>query len=169
MDKELVDKCLRKVPIEIRIPIKKLKNDQIWAVYIALMNKNPKFYSQLEEQFKANPNELSRALKALVDGGLIDRKAERFRDVGNAKKIFYSPTPLGIKFYDTLFDIIVPTGLILQDQKLQKSVVNDWSSSGGKGQPPVDFASRSQQNPGICTYSGSNRTTNRYESKVREE
>lgn len=163
MDKEIVDNWLRKVPIEIRIPIKKLKNDQIWAVYIALMNKNPKFYSQLEEQFKANPNELSRALKALVDGGLIDRKIEIFRDIGNPKKIFYSPTPLGIKFYDTLFDVIVPAELIQKDQRQkQKAIVNDWVLSGGKGLPDIDFVALEKQNP-TRTYS---RQTARYKPEV---
>jgi DNA-binding HxlR family transcriptional regulator len=127
VDKEIVNKYLRKVPIEIRIPIKKLKNDQIWAIYIALINEKPKFFGQLEEQFKANPSEISRALKTLVDGGLIDRQTETFGDMGNPKKIFYAPTPVGIKFYDMLFDVIVPVELVQREQKQRDISINLYS------------------------------------------
>jgi len=138
MDKEVVKRYLKQVPAEIRNPIKKLKNDQIWAVYIALVNEKPKFYGQLQSQFDANPAEMSRALKSLVESGLIDRETETFGDIGNPRKIFYSPTPLGIKFYDSLFDMIVPKAL-LQNIHLQKQGIKlvNWSPNGIKEKTPI--------------------------------
>lgn len=108
MDQEALKNALARMPIEIRIPIKKLKNDQNWAVYLTLLFDYPMYYTQLEERLGANPTEINRALKDLVSGGLIDRQPETLSDIGNSRKTFYSPTPHGKKLYNFLIDAFEP-------------------------------------------------------------
>jgi DNA-binding HxlR family transcriptional regulator len=86
---------LNKVPIEIRHSIKQLNNDQKWAVYIALTQNDKKTFTELKEEFKANPGEINRILKSLTSGGLIVKRVDRLSEAGDITKIHYNSTSHG--------------------------------------------------------------------------
>jgi len=119
MDNEIMEQYLKNVPIEVRLPIMKLANDQNWAVFIALALEEPKYFTELKELFNANPQEIDRVLKSLVAGGLAFRKIRIVKDIGDQRKIYYGSTKLGKRFYNALFDVLVPHGDI---QKLPQKI-----------------------------------------------
>jgi len=104
MDNVRMNYYLTKVPIEIRQSIKQLNNDQKWAIFIALTEDDNKTFSELKDEFKANPGELNRVLKSLIAGGLIDKSVNRLSDLGNSKKIHYDSTSHGVTLMNCFFN-----------------------------------------------------------------
>lgn len=107
VNEEVVNRYLDLVPIEIREAVNALSNDQRWAVYIALTTEGHKYFTELKDQFGANPNVLTPILKALVEGGLVARRV-RAEDVGDRRKIFYEPTAMGAHLLAALYEGALP-------------------------------------------------------------
>ncbi|MFA6363070.1 hypothetical protein, partial [Methanoregula sp.] len=74
MDELAVQHYLDQVPVEIREAVMELDTPQKWAIYIALAVDGDKYFNQLKKQFRANPNTIDKALKSLVEGGLVAKK-----------------------------------------------------------------------------------------------
>ncbi len=76
-------------------------------MYIALATQGEKYFTELKDEFSANPNTMATALKALVDGGLVARKI-RTGDLGDRGKIYYALTPAGSRLFVALYGIALP-------------------------------------------------------------
>jgi len=101
------DRYLDIVPLEVREAVSALSDDLRWAVYIALATEGEKYFTELKEEFGANPNTMTTALKALVGGGLVARQV-RTGDVGDRRKIYYALTPAGSRLFAALYDVALP-------------------------------------------------------------
>ena len=110
MEQAVVEKFLDEVPYEARTAVMGLNSDTRWAVYIALVLEGRKYFSEIKEEFKANPNTLGPALKGLVDGGLVARKIAKLEDFADKRKVFYEPTELGLRLFRVLNDVAIPGG-----------------------------------------------------------
>ncbi|WP_332449991.1 hypothetical protein [Methanoculleus sp.] len=127
MEQAVVEKYLNEVPYEARAAVMGLSNDLRWAVYVALVLEGRKYFSEIKDEFKANPNTIGPALKALVDSGLVTRKIARFEDFADKRKVFYEPTDLGMRLFRVLNDIAIPEGRAPRG-----------SCAGGETESPVD-------------------------------
>lgn len=103
----VADRYLGMVPLEVREAVSALSDDLRWAVYIALATEGEKYFTELKEEFGANPNTMTTALKALVGGGLVARQV-RTGDVGDRRKIYYALTPAGSRLFAALYDVALP-------------------------------------------------------------
>lgn len=110
MEQAVVEKFLNEVPYEARAAVMELNSDTRWAVYIALVLEGRKYFSEIKEEFKANPNTIGPVLKGLVDGGLVARKIAKFEDFADKRKVFYEPTDLGLRLFEVLNDVAIPPG-----------------------------------------------------------
>ncbi len=108
MDEHAVEHYLKQVPVEIREAVMELDTPHKWAIFIALTLDGDKYFNQLKMQFKANPNTINKALKALVESGLVARKVRQLADIGNNNKIYYTTTKLGEKLLTNLFEVVLP-------------------------------------------------------------
>lgn len=108
MEQAVVEKFLDEVPYEARTAVMGLNSDTRWVVYIALVLEGRKYFSEIKEEFKANPNTLGPALKGLVDGGLVARKIAKLEDFADKRKVFYEPTTLGLRLFEVLSDVAIP-------------------------------------------------------------
>ncbi|WP_292410146.1 MULTISPECIES: MarR family winged helix-turn-helix transcriptional regulator [unclassified Methanoculleus] len=110
MEQAVVEKFLNEIPYEARVAVMELNNDLRWAVYIALVLEGRKYFSEIKEEFKANPNTIGPVLKGLVDGGLVARKIAKFEDFVDKRKVFYEPTDIGLRLFEVLNDVAIPEG-----------------------------------------------------------
>ncbi len=110
MEQAVVEKFLNEVPYEARAAVMELNSDLRWAVYIALVLEGRKYFSEIKEEFKANPNTIGPVLKGLVDGGLVARRIAKFEDFADKRKVFYEPTDLGLRLFEVLNDVAIPGG-----------------------------------------------------------
>ena len=108
MGEAVVEKFLNEVPYEVRTAVMELNNDLRWAVYIALVLEGRKYFSEIKEEFKANPNTIGPVLKGLVDSGLVARKIAKFEEFADKRKVFYEPTNLGLRLFRVLNDVVIP-------------------------------------------------------------
>jgi len=107
IDQGAVERYLSLAPLEMREAVSALSNDKRWAVFIALVTEGEKCFTELKEEFGTNPNTMATILKALVEGGLVARRVQ-VREVGDNRKIFYEPTPVGTKILSMLYDAVLP-------------------------------------------------------------
>lgn len=110
MERAVVEKFLDEVPYEARAAVTELNSDLRWAVYVALVLEGRKYFNEIKEEFKANPNTIGPVLKGLVDGGLVARKIAKLEDFADKRKVFYEPTNLGLRLFRVLNDVAVPGG-----------------------------------------------------------
>lgn len=108
MDEDAVQHYLNQVPVEIREAVMELDTPHKWAIYIALTVDGDKYFNQLKNHFKANPNTINNALKALVESGLVAKKVKQLADIGNTNKTYYTTTKLGEKLLTNLFEAVLP-------------------------------------------------------------
>ncbi|WP_292366831.1 MULTISPECIES: MarR family winged helix-turn-helix transcriptional regulator [unclassified Methanoculleus] len=108
MEQAVVEKFLNEVPYEARAAVMELNSDLRWAVYIALVLEGRKYFSEIKEEFKANPNSIGPVLKGLVDGGLVARKIAKLEDFADKRKVFYEPTALGLRLFEVLNGVVIP-------------------------------------------------------------
>jgi len=108
MDELAVQHYLDQVPVEIREAVMELDTPQKWAIYIALAVDGDKYFNQLKKQFRANPNTIDKALKSLVEGGLVAKKVKQLVDTGDTNKTYYTTTRLGEKLLGFLYDAALP-------------------------------------------------------------
>ena len=87
-----------------------LSSDLRWAVYVALVLEGRRYFSEIKDKFKANPNTIGPVLRALVDSGLVARKIAKFEDFADKRKVFYEPTDLGLRLFWVLSDVAIPEG-----------------------------------------------------------
>jgi DNA-binding MarR family transcriptional regulator len=114
IDQAVADRYLGMVPLEVREAVSALSDDLRWAVYIALATEGEKYFTELKEEFGANPNTMTTVLKALVGGGLVARRV-RTGDVGDRRKIYYALTPAGGRLFTALYDVALPPHRITRD------------------------------------------------------
>lgn len=108
MDRTVVEAHLNRVPVEVRESVMELSSDARWAVYIALALGEEMYFNELKDTFGANPSEMDRILKSLVDGGLIAKKVRRLEDVGDRRKVYYTATDYGKRMLNALCDVVLP-------------------------------------------------------------
>lgn len=108
MDEHVQKQYLETVPIEIRDAIQSISTDAVWAVFIAVTLEGESYFTELKNRFSANPREMDRILKKLVDGGLVARKVQKLEDIGDRRKVYYETTRFGRKLLYTLYDIALP-------------------------------------------------------------
>jgi len=96
MNEAILERQLSEVPSVIINATAPLGNRKAWAIYIALLQRDEGLrFNQIRDLFEAEPPEVSRALKALSNAGLIARQVRSLDDVGNTEASFYVPTTLG--------------------------------------------------------------------------
>ena len=104
METEKVNEYASEVPFVIRNAVRPLDNDKSWAILAALLKHDRMRFGELKETFNARSSgEIDRYLKALIAAGLVEKRAELFKDVGSAEKIFYYPTALSKSLVRALF------------------------------------------------------------------
>lgn len=108
MDECMQKQYLERVPVEIRDAIQSISTDAVWAVFIAVTFEGESYFTELKDRFSANPREMDRILKKLVDGGLVARKVQKLEDIGDRRKVYYEATRFGRKLLYTLYDIALP-------------------------------------------------------------
>ncbi|WP_214020643.1 hypothetical protein [Methanoculleus sp.] len=157
MEQTVVEKFLNEVPYEVRAAVMELNSDLRWAVYIALVLEGKKYFSEIKEEFKANPNSIGPVLKGLVDGGLVARKIAQFEDFADKRKVFYEPTGLGLRLFGVLNDVVIPEGRAPRGSRIEVGAASavgigtrrDMETRGRcLGQPEVT-TSGSVAEPGI--------------------
>ncbi|HII80594.1 MAG TPA: winged helix-turn-helix transcriptional regulator [Methanosarcina sp.] len=117
MDRTVVEAHLNRVPIEVRESVMELSTDARWAVYIALALGEEMYFNELKDTFGANPSEMDRILKSLVDGGLIAKKVRRLEDVGDRRRVHYTSTDYGKKMLNALCDVVLPPESLVRQYK----------------------------------------------------
>lgn len=110
MEQAVVERYLNEVPYEARAAVMGLSSDLRWAVYVALVLEGRRYFSEIKDEFRANPNTIGPVLKALVDSGLVARKIAKFEDFADKRKVFYEPTDLGLRLFWVLSDVAIPEG-----------------------------------------------------------
>ena len=95
----------RHSPLEVREAVKVFRRSAPGG--IALATEGEKYFTELKDEFGANPNTITIALKALVDGGLVTRKI-RTGDIGDRRKVYYALTPAGSRLFAALYEITLP-------------------------------------------------------------
>ncbi len=108
MDENVLQHYLEQVPAEIREAVMELDTPLKWAIYIALTVDGDRYFNQLKNEFKANPNTINIAMKSLVASGLVARKVPRIVDTGDANKTYYTVTKLGEKLLVNLLEVVFP-------------------------------------------------------------
>lgn len=128
MDQTTVEAYLNRVPVEIRESVMELSTDAKWAVYIALTLDKEMYFNELKDTFGANPREMDRILKSLVDGGLIAKKVRRLEDIGDRRKVYYKSTNYGKKMLNVLCDVVLPPeSLVKQYKPTSSERENSWT------------------------------------------
>jgi DNA-binding HxlR family transcriptional regulator len=117
MDRTVVEAHLNRVPVEVRESVMELSSDARWAVYIALALGEEMYFNELKETFGANPSEMDRILKSLVDGGLIAKKVRRLEDVGDRRKVYYTSTDYGKRMLNALCGVVLPPESLVRQYK----------------------------------------------------
>jgi DNA-binding HxlR family transcriptional regulator len=108
MDENVLQHYLQQVPAEIREAVMELDTPLKWAIYIALTVDGDRYFNQLKNEFRANPNTINIAVKSLVASGLVARKVPRIVDAGDANKTYYTATKLGEKLLTNLLEVVLP-------------------------------------------------------------
>ncbi len=116
MDEQVMQYYLNQVPIEIREAVMELDTTQKWAIFIALSVDGDKYFNQLKNQFKANPNTINKILRALIERGLVTKKVKKLTDIGDSNKTYYSTTKLGEKLLMNLFEVVLPPLAVSETQ-----------------------------------------------------
>lgn len=129
MDPIVKDKYLEKIPIQIRELVKNLGDDNTLAIYGALLEHDRLGFNELKTLFHANPSQVNRALKSLIAGGLAFRRAKNVMDTDENNRIFYEISDLGQKFYDTLFDLVIPNPGVSQEIFIPNISITEHSVS----------------------------------------
>jgi DNA-binding HxlR family transcriptional regulator len=134
MEAERVNEYISEVPFEIRNAVKPLDNDKTWAILIALLKHDRMRFTELKETFNARSSgEVDRYLKALIAAGLVEKRSVLFKDIANAEKIYYYPTPLSKSLIRALFQgISIHPGKDTADTATDGGEVR-YISSPGKG------------------------------------
>lgn len=110
MNEAILERQLSEVPSVIINATAPLGNRKAWAIYIALLQRDEGLrFNQIRELFEAEPPEVSRALKALSNAGLIARQVRSLDDVGNTEASFYVPTTLGKALIAALYRGLLPS------------------------------------------------------------
>lgn len=115
MDPTVKEHYLEKIPIQIRELVKNLDDDNTLAVYSALLERDKLGFNELKTLFHANSSQINRALKSLIAGGLAFRRARNVMDTDENNRVFYEISDLGQKFYDTVFDLVIPNTGVSQE------------------------------------------------------
>jgi DNA-binding MarR family transcriptional regulator len=110
MNEAILERQLSEVPSVIINATAPLGNRKAWAIYIALLQRDEGLrFNQIRDLFEAEPPEVSRALKALSNAGLIARQVRSLDDVGNTEASFYVPTTLGKALIAALYRGLLPS------------------------------------------------------------
>ncbi|WP_292519575.1 MarR family winged helix-turn-helix transcriptional regulator [Methanoculleus sp.] len=110
MNEAILERQLSEVPSVIINATAPLGNRKAWAIYIALLQRDEGLrFNQIRDLFEAEPPEISRALKALSNAGLIARQVRSLDDVGNTEASFYVPTTLGKALIAALYRGLLPS------------------------------------------------------------
>ncbi|NLM30458.1 MAG: hypothetical protein GX216_08565 [Methanomicrobiales archaeon] len=109
MDRTTIKGCLAEVPAEIREAVKPLNNDKAWAIYILLLKREQMRFNEIKKEFRARSSgDIDRYLKALVNAGLVSKRARVLDDLGDKERAYYSPTGLGKSLMHGLFESVLP-------------------------------------------------------------
>lgn len=138
MEQAVVEEYLNEVPYEARAAVMGLSSDLRWAVYVALVLEGRRYFSEIKDEFKANPNTIGPVLKGLVDSGLVTRKIAKFEDFADKRKVFYEPTDLGLRLFRVLNDVVIPEGRGLRG-----------SRTGGETESTVGTGTRKDTETGV--------------------
>ena len=132
MDQTAMETYLNRVPVEVRKSVMELSTDAKWAVYIALTLDKEMYFNELKETFGANPREMDRILKSLVDSGLIAKKVRTLEDIGDRRRVYYRSTNYGKKMLDALCDVVLPPENLVKRYKSTSSKrENCWTMDPG--------------------------------------
>ncbi len=142
MDQIVMEAYLNRVPVEIRESVMELSTDAKWAVYIALTLEKEMYFNELKDTFVANPREMDRILKSLIDGGLIAKKVRTLEDIDDRRKVYYKSTDYGKKVLNALCDVVLPPENLIKYYKSTSSErANNWIT------PPVTVRRGSETDP----------------------
>lgn len=148
MEQAVVEKFLNEVLYEARAAVMELNSDLRWAVYVALVLEGRKYFSEIKEEFKANPNTIGPVLKGLVDGGLVARKIAKLEDLADKRKVFYEPTDLGLRLLGVLNDVVIPGGQAPRGSRVE---VEAGSAAGTGTRGDTEIRGRYAGQPEITT------------------
>ena len=94
---------------EIFRPVVALRDDEHWAVFISLFEDGvARRLTEMRERFDSTYHEMKPILDDLIEGGLVEEFIIYSEDYGDLDKRYYRITTFGIRFYVTMFDVVVP-------------------------------------------------------------
>jgi hypothetical protein len=108
-----------------------LKDNEHWAVYIALMKHDGFAFDKLVDHFKSNYHEMAVILEDLVNAGLVEEFTIWDSEIGgDYSRIFYRVTTPGIRFYFRIFEAVIPTKNSLARELKEKRMCKVVSAYG---------------------------------------
>ena len=108
MNREKMNAYLDIVPPEIRDAASGLRDDNHWAVYIALLENGETNFSSIKEEFDLESTQVIRILRDLGDAGLVAQYTDDLGEVKSRARSFYRVTPIGQDFIESLMDRFLP-------------------------------------------------------------
>lgn len=108
LKEEKVQDYLELVPLEIRDATSGLSNDTHWAVFIALLENDDMWFTQIKSEFGLESTQLVRILRNLGRAGLVQQYTSDLREIKSRARSFYRVTPIGRDFIESLMDRVLP-------------------------------------------------------------
>lgn len=108
MDEDVVNDYIEKMPPQLIKAILTLSSTKRWAVYLALLEHEQMYFSEIKELFRAKPQSITYILKDFTNSGLIHRNLASPKDIGNNNRVYYKPTTFGINLVKGLIDSALP-------------------------------------------------------------
>jgi len=85
-----------------------LRDNEHWAVWICLVNKDVKSLTELTALFDSSYHELLPILEDLMVGGLVEQFIVWEWDYGDLDKRYYRATTAGLIWLTRIFDELIP-------------------------------------------------------------
>jgi DNA-binding MarR family transcriptional regulator len=108
MDEIKVNNYLNQMPPQLIKAVSALSSKNRWAVYLALLERDQMYFSEIKDLFQAKPQTLTYILKDFTTAGLIHKVAKSPKDLGNKQRMFYKPTLLGENIIKSLISGALP-------------------------------------------------------------
>ncbi|MGC9435514.1 MAG: hypothetical protein ACP5C4_05445 [Methanomicrobiales archaeon] len=108
LKEEKVQDYLELVPTEVRDATSGLSNDTHWAVFIALLENDEMWFTQIKSEFGLESTQLVRILRDLGRAGLVQQYTSDLREIKSRARSFYRVTPIGRDFIESLMDRFLP-------------------------------------------------------------
>lgn len=94
------------VPLEIRMVLNGLGNEQSLAVFVTLLEGDEMSFSELKKRLGMEGSALTYQLGRLMESALVEHYYRH--ELGNEKYSFYAATEFGRRFYGAMVAALIP-------------------------------------------------------------